>query len=203
MSTHVGALLAAFARRLAEEKTPAAQTLAGRLLQLPAGEDAAPASLSPSPPACAYLAQTAAHGTAETKELLRAAARAAAVVRWQAGPDGFAGGASGIAYAVLAGPDGCVACESCRAGLYVQQPRLVYPPHAHDPAEFYFVLSGRARWRAGQRNFTAAPGQLIYHAAAEPHAMTTLDAPLFALWGWLAGRGRYWFCDGGDGVHRL
>ncbi|MDD9815330.1 MAG: dimethylsulfonioproprionate lyase family protein [Gammaproteobacteria bacterium] len=203
MSARVGALLAAFAGRLAEEKTPAAQTLAGRLLQLPDG-GAAPASPPPppSPPACAHLAQTFAHGTVETKKILRMAVTAAAAVRWHAGPGGFAGGESGIAYAVLAGPDGCAFCESCRAGLYVQQPRLVYPPHAHDPAEFYFVLSGFAEWRAGERNFTAAPGQLIYHAAAEPHAMTTLDAPLFALWGWLAGRGRYWFCQSDSGGHR-
>jgi len=199
MSARVGALLAAFARRLAAEKTPAAQTLAGRLLQLP--DAAAPASPSPPPPACAHLEETLAHGTAETEKLLRASVTAS--VRWHAGPDGFAGGEDGIAYAVLAGPEGCAVCESCRAGLYVQQPRLFYPPHAHDPAEFYFVLSGYAEWRAGGRNFTAAPGQLIYHAAAEPHAMTTLDAPLFALWGWLAGRGRYWFCDVDAGGHRL
>ena len=131
--------------------------------------------------------------------MLAAAVKVAATVHWHEGPRDFDDESYGLAYTVLAGPDGRAASDSCRAGLYLQRPQLHYPAHAHDPAEFYFVLSGCAEWQVGERCFNVAPGQLVYHAAAEPHAMRTGDVPLFALWGWLATAGRYWFCDEGEG----
>ena len=51
--------------------------------------------------------------------------------------------------------------SSLRFGLYVQAPESFYPPHSHAAEEFYYVLSGTARWQKGEEAFSLKPpGQL-------------------------------------------
>jgi mannose-6-phosphate isomerase-like protein (cupin superfamily) len=145
---------------------------------------------------CDWLDAALAAAPPETEGLRDALAPVAAMAEWREGPrpgapEGFDGG---YAYVALVGPDGQIPSSECRLGLYLQQPGLHYPPHAHDAEELYFIVSGTADWQAGDRRFKAAPGQLIHHASAEPHVMATGETPLLAIFVWLGDiEGRYWF----------
>jgi dimethylpropiothetin dethiomethylase len=146
---------------------------------------------------CDWLDAALAAVPPETVALRDALAPAAATAEWREGPrpGAPAGFDGGYAYVALVGPGGQVPSPDCRIGLYLQRPGLHYPAHAHDAEELYFIVSGTADWQAGKRRFAAAPGQLIHHAPAERHTMTTGDAPLLAIFVWLGDiEGRYWFC---------
>lgn len=83
----------------------------------------------------------------------------------------------GYAFVALIGPEGQLRSDEFKVGLFIQQPDTYYPPHAHDAEEFYFLLSGKPKWRAGKRTFTANPGDLIHHAPSEVHSMETMNEP--------------------------
>ena len=90
------------------------------------------------------------------------------------------------AYMVLVGSSGLARSDVISCGLYFQSAGTVYPSHFHAAEELYFVVSGTAQWQKGDEPFVPrAPGDLIHHLSMEPHAMTTLDAPLLAIWAWL------------------
>ena len=74
--------------------------------------------------------------------------------------------------------------------------QIRYPPHAHDPEEWYLVLSGNPQWLVDGEKFQAKPGDFIHHPPRATHSMVTSDKPLLALWmrtGELDGA--YWFVD--------
>ncbi len=97
-------------------------------------------------------------------------------------PAGFAGRS---AYVDILGPEGLMRVPGLRFGLYLQAPDSRYPPHSHAAEEFYYVLSGTARWQKADRAFQAMPpGSVIRHASYERHAMRTGAAPLLAMWVW-------------------
>ncbi len=97
-------------------------------------------------------------------------------------PASFAGRS---AYNEIVGPDGFAASDSLRFGLYTQAPESFYPPHNHAAEEFYFVLSGTARWQKGEEALSLKPpGNCISHAPWQRHAMETAEVPLLALWVW-------------------
>ncbi len=90
-----------------------------------------------------------------------------------------------FAYVELAGPHGMIASNEICFGLYLQQRDVVYPSHWHAAREDYLVVSGTAMWQAGDGEFVAQPpGTHIVHASNQPHAMTTLNQPLLAMWLW-------------------
>jgi quercetin dioxygenase-like cupin family protein len=90
------------------------------------------------------------------------------------------------AYVEIVGPNGFALSDSLRFGLFLQMPESVYPSHSHAAEEFYYVLSGDARWQKDDREFRVmAPGSLIHHASWQRHAMTATSEPLLALWIWL------------------
>jgi quercetin dioxygenase-like cupin family protein len=91
----------------------------------------------------------------------------------------------GYAYVELIGPEGQLRSDEFRVGLLIQRPDTYYPHHAHDAEEFYFLLSGKPKWRAGQRMFTANPGDLIHHAPRDVHSMETMNDPFLAIWAWI------------------
>jgi len=102
----------------------------------------------------------------------------------------------GYAYVGLIGPEGQLRSDEFRVGLLIQRPDTYYPPHAHDAEEFYFLLSGKPKWRAGKRTFTANPGDLIHHAPSEVHSMETMNDPFLAIWSWIGDlNGNFWFPD--------
>jgi mannose-6-phosphate isomerase-like protein (cupin superfamily) len=97
-------------------------------------------------------------------------------------PASFAGRS---AYNEIVGPDGFAATDSLRFGLFLQAPESFYPPHRHAAEEFYYVLSGAARWQKGEEALSLkAPGSCIRHASWQRHAMETAAEPLLALWVW-------------------
>ena len=102
----------------------------------------------------------------------------------------------GYAFVALIGPEGQLRSDEFKVGLFIQQPDTYYPPHAHDAEEFYFLLSGKPKWRAGKRTFTAGPGDLIHHAPSEVHSMETMNDPFLAIWSWIGDlNGNFWFPD--------
>ena len=118
---------------------------------------------------------------------LAAALRAlASEIPWIVGgakmPASFAGRS---AYNEIVGPDGVAVSDLLRFGLFIQAPESFYPPHRHAAEEFYYVLSGAARWQKGEEAPSLKPpGSCIRHAPWERHAMETAAAPLLALWVW-------------------
>lgn len=59
--------------------------------------------------------------------------------------------------------------EALSAGIYVLAANAqdLQKPHAED--EIYYVLAGRARFRAGNRDLPVMPGDLLYVPAGEAH----------------------------------
>eukprot|EP00941_MAST-03F_sp_MAST-3F-sp1_P003496 g3496.t1 len=85
--------------------------------------------------------------------------------------------------------------QPLRVGFFLQEANVSYPDHAHDAEEFYFVLSGNAKWKIDEKEeFIAKPGDIIHHRSAQMHAMRTADEPLLAAWIWRGKlAGNYWF----------
>ncbi len=78
------------------------------------------------------------------------------------------------------GMTGKLAC-----GFLLLGPNTLYPHHRHPAEEIYLPLSGMADWQQGDAVWRPhAPGVLIHHRSAEPHAMRTGDDPLLALYLW-------------------
>jgi len=90
-----------------------------------------------------------------------------------------------FAYVKLAGPHGMIANNDISFGLYLQQRDVIYPSHWHSAVEDYLVISGTAMWQVDDRKFVdQPPGSHIVHASNQPHATTTLEEPLLAMWFW-------------------
>ena len=97
-------------------------------------------------------------------------------------PDSFRGR---FTYVELVGPCGMTANDDISFGLYLQQCDTIYPSHWHAAQEDYLVVSGTALWQIESQGFVAQePGTHIVHGSNQPHATTTLQDPLLALWFW-------------------
>lgn len=74
-------------------------------------------------------------------------------------------------------------CEFA-VGIYRLEPHQLHPLHLHtSAAEFYFVVSGRARFTVGDRVIDGTPGTAIYLPIGLPHAVQTDDDPVEVLYG--------------------
>jgi hypothetical protein len=114
--------------------------------RLPSGED------QPEP---AWLA--AALDALPPDELAPPLRASAPEIPWIIGGDKMpASFARRSAYNEIVGPDGFVASDSLRFGLYGTTLEL-YPPHNHAAEEFYYVLSGTARCRRARRSASSRP----------------------------------------------
>ena len=68
----------------------------------------------------------------------------------------------------------------------LQAPRILYPLHRHKASEVYHVISGEAEWkRDGEPWRSRAPGEWIFHASDQGHAMRTGRKPLLTLVAWI------------------
>ena len=68
--------------------------------------------------------------------------------------------------------------------LYAER-GLFYPWHHHPAEELYVIIAGHAKFEAaGKKTRQLGPGDTIFHASNQPHAMTTEDRPVMAyvLW---------------------
>ena len=83
----------------------------------------------------------------------------------------------------IVGPQGMIADERFKFGVFLQTPETFYPAHRHAAEELYFLLSGNALWQKDDAPFRpVASGALVHHASYQPHAMRTRNEPLLALW---------------------
>ena len=93
---------------------------------------------------------------------------------------------NGYAYASLSGPEGPIRCMAPRGGLYLMAPDVIYPSHNHEPCEIYLIMTPGAEWRLDEGEwFDVHPGDLIYHAPWQMHAMRSRDKPVLAYAAWL------------------
>ncbi len=68
----------------------------------------------------------------------------------------------------------------------LQAPRVLYPLHRHKASEVYHVISGEAEWkRDGEPWRRRRPGEWIFHASGQGHAMRTGREPLLTLAAWI------------------
>lgn len=68
----------------------------------------------------------------------------------------------------------------------LQAPRVLYPLHRHKAREIYHVISGEAEWkRDGEPWRSRKPGEWIFHASDQGHAMRTGREPLLTLVAWI------------------
>ena len=68
----------------------------------------------------------------------------------------------------------------------LQAPGIHYPLHRHKASEIYHVISGTAEWqRDGEPWRRREPGEWIFHASEQGHAMRTGDEPLLTLVAWI------------------
>lgn len=120
------------------------------------------------------------------RQLQRELVQIGSLLPWMQGamkmPDSFQ---DRYSYVELAGPRGMITSSEISFGLYLQQRNVVYPSHWHAAAEDYLIVSGTALWQIGNGDFAARPpGSHIRHLSNQPHATTTLEEPVLAMWFW-------------------
>ena len=68
----------------------------------------------------------------------------------------------------------------------LQAPHILYPLHRHRAPEVYHVIAGEAEWqREGEPWRLRQPGEWIFHASDQGHAMRTGRDPLLTLVAWI------------------
>jgi hypothetical protein len=90
------------------------------------------------------------------------------------------------AFGLLTGPDAPFAHEAPPSGFLLLGVNTDYPAHSHVPGEVYLVLTPGAEWCLDGKNwFSVTPGEVIYHAPSQSHAMRTQATPMLAFVAWL------------------
>jgi mannose-6-phosphate isomerase-like protein (cupin superfamily) len=107
-------------------------------------------------------------------------------------------------YSELLGAAGPVPCAVLAGGVLLLGPQTRYPAHRHVAEELYIPLAGAAEWQRGDAPFAVrAPGEAVFHASGESHAMRTGAAPLLALYLWRgSGLGESAWLDDAPSVQR-
>jgi hypothetical protein len=94
-------------------------------------------------------------------------------------------------FGLLTGPDATFAREAPPSGFLLLGANTEYPVHSHVPREIYLVLTPDVEWRLDGKNwFSVTPGEVIYHAPSQSHAMRTQATPMLAFAAWLDGGSR-------------
>ncbi len=191
-SNDLSYLLAGLGELSAQDSSIAFQKLASQIQAVPVrGHEVAPS-------ACATTNQCLAQALSAVQaggSFARAIATAAQNASWQEAsrgvPEFFAGG---YGYTTLVAEQPPVTSDSLRIGLLLQLPQISYPGHAHDAEEFYFILSGEAKWQVDETSFEVSAGDMIHHLPGAIHAMQTTRQPLLAAWVWRGAlAGRFWY----------
>lgn len=85
----------------------------------------------------------------------------------------------------LLGPDGLVASDSVRLGVYGILPGAEYGIRTHPAEEIFVMLAGSALWKRGDRPYQAlGPGERSYHPPMMPHATKTEALAFMSLYIW-------------------
>jgi hypothetical protein len=86
---------------------------------------------------------------------------------------------------LLTGPDAPFAQKLPPSGFLLLGKYTEYPAHSHAPREIYLVLTP-GEWCLDQKEwFPVSPGEIIYHAPNQIHAMRTQSLPMLAFGVWL------------------
>ena len=86
----------------------------------------------------------------------------------------------------ITGTGAPLAPQAPPSGFLLQGKDTIYPAHSHAPAEIYMALTPGAWWRLDQGPwFPVTPGQVIFHAPNQAHAIQTKDQGLLAFAAWL------------------
>jgi quercetin dioxygenase-like cupin family protein len=67
-------------------------------------------------------------------------------------------------------------------GIGAQKPNVHYTIHKHEPAELFYVKSGRGTIYVGQQSFEVRPGSSVYVPSGVPHGIDTFDSPMNVCW---------------------
>ena len=144
-----------------------------------------------------FDAAVQAAATPRERMLAGALASASPHLRWIApyrSEDGADELAAGYAVAMLSMPgppprDGYqapFANPNVLVAFTLQAPRIFYPLHRHEASEIYHVISGVAEWqRDGEPGRQRQPGEWLFHAGGQGHAMRTARVPLLAMAAWV------------------
>ncbi len=85
----------------------------------------------------------------------------------------------------LIGPDGLVASESVRLGLYGMLPGFEYGIRTHPAEEVFVMLAGQAHWKRGSDPYLLlGPGERSYHPSMLPHANRTDQKAFLSVYIW-------------------
>lgn len=85
----------------------------------------------------------------------------------------------------LLGPDGMVANDQFRVGLYIQLPNLNYTTRTHAAEETYIALGGVGFWGINnEMSMHRKTGDIIHHPSMIPHHNLTKEQPMIAAWRW-------------------
>ena len=185
-------LLAGLVELSTKSSSNAFQELASQIQAVPVcGHDAAPASCSTTDQCLEQALSTVQPGGSFADGVATAAQNASWQEASRGVPEFFAGG---YGYTTLVTEHPPVTSDSLRIGLLLQRPQISYPGHAHDAEEFYFILSGKAKWQVDETSFEVSAGDLIHHLPGAIHAMQTTRQPLLAAWVWRGAlAGRFWY----------
>jgi quercetin dioxygenase-like cupin family protein len=67
------------------------------------------------------------------------------------------------------------------AGLYVLPAGAIDPQQPHHEDEMYYVVRGKARFRAGENNQEVSPGSVLFVAAEVEHGFYDISEELAVL----------------------
>ncbi|WP_305508707.1 dimethylsulfonioproprionate lyase family protein [Shimia thalassica] len=88
-------------------------------------------------------------------------------------------------YFELVGPKGHFHSNHLRAFVAYWGAGLKYDWHHHEAEEIYLCLAGRATFYAeGRDPVKVCPGEAVFHASHQSHAMVTTDQPILTLVLW-------------------
>ena len=153
----------------------------------------APGSLGPGKarrlPVCAHLPGVPETARAHSAPVARIADAFAAIepsLLWAPraadGPHASASWAEGHANTMIVGPNGLEHRDDLHGGASLLAPHVRYPDHNHGPEEVYLVLSPGRFQHGASGWFEPGIGGTLHNEPNIKHAMSSDDAPLFALW---------------------
>lgn len=139
-------------------------------------------------PAADLMAANPGETTSEFADIRDALVGAAPLARWrETYKDTRIGTAFREKFACyeVIGRDAPFACAGMRSFVVWTPPGLYYPWHHHPAEEIYLVLAGKAEFALhGAETRILHPGDSVFHASNQPHAMTTHDQPVMAYVMW-------------------
>ena len=86
---------------------------------------------------------------------------------------------------VILGKDGPFACPDMTIFLVYMPAGTLYPWHTHPAEELYFMISGNAIFKRGDKeDVILSEGQSMFHSENQPHAIETTNNPMLSLAIW-------------------